>query len=78
MVSHFTKSTKSIVATGTHAHGATWFLHDGRLTARARAIHYIRHQVQARLQKQAVVTCKELLSNQLFNLNKDQRKITCL
>jgi len=78
MVSHFTESTESIVAAGTYAHGAAWFLHDWRLTARARAIHDIRHQVQARLQKQAVVTRKQLLSNQLFNLNQGQRQITCI
>lgn len=76
MVGHFTESTESVVATGADAHGAAWFLHDGCLAARARAVHDICHQVQAGLQEQAVVTCKQLLSNQLLNLNRDQSQVT--
>lgn len=68
MVGHLTQSTESIVAAGADAHGAAWLLHDGCLAARPRAVHNICHQVQGGLQQQAVIACKQLLSNQLLHL----------
>lgn len=74
MVRHLTEGAEGVVAAGAYAHGAARLLHDGRLAAGARAVHHVRHQVQAGLQQQAVVARKELLPNQLFNLSRGRAK----
>lgn len=75
MVRHLTEGAEGVVAAGAYAHGAARLLHDGRLAAGARAVHHVRHQVQAGLQEQAVITRKELLPDQLFNLSRGKRKV---
>lgn len=76
MVSHLAQSTKSVVAAGADAHGAARLLHDGRLAARPRAVHDVCHQVQGGLQKQAVVACEQLLSNQLLHLTETEERLS--
>lgn len=78
MVRHSTERTKGVVAVGTDAHDAPRFLHDRGLAAAAGAIHHVCHRVQGGLQQQAVVTRKQLLSNQLLHLDQEQGDTTCL
>lgn len=70
MVGHLAQSAERVVAAGADAHGAARLLHDGCLAARPRAVHNVCHQVQGGLQQQAVIACKQLLSDQLLHLTK--------
>lgn len=78
MVRHSTERTEGVVAAGTDANDALGVLHDRGLAAAAGAIHHVCHRVQGGLQQQAVVPRKQLLSNQLLHLDRDQGEMTCL